>query len=88
MRDIYNAVLELTESAWHAPDPIRALTVTALYLTDSDASFEQLDLLGDKAQVKNEKQEKLESAMDAIRDKYGKSSIFLGNGGKFSGWDD
>ena len=88
MRDIYNAASELTESAWHAPDPIRALTVTALYLTDSDTSYEQLDLLGGKAQVKNEKQEKLESAMDAIRGKYGKGSIFLGNGGKFSGWDD
>ena len=88
MRDIYEAAVELTQSAWHAPDPIRALTVTALYLTDSDASYEQLDLLGEKVQIKNEKQEKLESAMDAIRGKYGKGSIFLGNGGKFSGWDD
>lgn len=88
MRDIYEAAAELTQSAWHAPDPIRALTVTALYLTDSDASYEQLDLLGEKVQIKNEKQEKLESAMDAIRGKYGKGSIFLGNGGKFSGWDD
>ena len=88
MRDIYDAVLELTQSAWHAPDPIRALTVTALYLTDSDTSYEQLDLLGGRTQTKNEKQEKLESAMDAIRGKYGKDSIFLGNGGKFGGWDD
>ena len=88
MRDICEAAAELTQSAWHAPDPIRALTVTALYLTDSDASYEQLDLLGEKVQIKNEKQEKLESAMDAIRGKYGKGSIFLGNGGKFSGWDD
>ena len=88
MRDIYDAALELTQSAWHAPDPIRALTITALYLTDSSTSYEQLDLLSGKTQVKNEKQERLESAMDAIRGKYGKGSIFLGNGGKFSGWDD
>lgn len=88
MHDIYRGVLELTESAWHAPDPIRALTVTALYLTDSTASYEQLDLLGETVQAKSEKQEKLESAMDAIRNKYGNNSIFLGNGGKFSGWDD
>ena len=88
MRDLYDAALELTQSAWHAPDPIRALTVTALYLTDSDTSYEQLDLLDGKEQIKNEKQEKLASAMDAIRGKYGKGSIFLGNGGKFSGWDD
>lgn len=88
MHDIYRSVLELTERAWHAPEPIRALTVTALYLTDSSTSYEQLDLLGGTAQGKNEKQEKLESAMDAIRSKYGNNSIFLGNGGKFSGWDD
>ena len=88
MRDIYHAATELTEFAWHAPDPIRALTVTALSLTDSDTSFEQLDLLGNHTQAKNEKQEKLESALDAIRGKYGNRSIFLGNGGKFSGWDD
>ena len=88
MHDIYRGVLELTERAWHAPEPIRALTVTALYLTDSSTSYEQLDLLGGTAQGKNEKQEKLESAMDAIRSKYGNNSIFLGNGGKFSGWDD
>ena len=88
MHDIFRTAADLTADLWHAPDPIRALTVTALYLTDSDTSFEQLDLLGGKAQVKNEKQEKLESAMDAIRNKYGKGSIFLGSGGKFSGWDD
>ena len=88
MRDIYHAATELTEFAWHAPDPIRALTVTALSLTDSDTSFEQLDLLGNHTQAKKEKQEKLESALDAIRGKYGNRSIFLGNGGKFSGWDD
>lgn len=88
MRDIYHAATELTEFAWHAPDPIRALTVTALSLTDSDTSFEQLDLLGNHTQAKKEKQEKLESALDAIRGKYGNHSIFLGNGGKFSGWDD
>ena len=88
MHDIYHAALELTESAWHAPDPIRSLTVTALSLTDADTSYEQLDLLGSSAQIKNEKREKLESAMDAIRGKYGNHAIFLGNSSKFSGWDD
>ena len=51
-------------------------------------SFEQLDLLNRETPKQNEKQEKLEQAMDAIRGKYGKGAITFGNTGKFSGWDD
>ena len=88
MREIYDAALELTGQLWNAPAPIRALTVTALYITDSSQSYEQIDLLDTAAEKQNEKQEKLESAMDAIRGKYGKGAITFGNTGKFSGWDD
>ncbi len=87
-KDIYRAALELARQSWHAPDPIRALTITALYLTESADSFEQMDLLGGEAPKRSEKQEKLEQAMDAIRGKYGKGAITFGNTGKFSGWDD
>ena len=87
-KDIYRAALALAQQSWHAPDPIRALTITALYLTENADSFEQLDLLGGEAPRRSEKQEKLEQAMDAIRGKYGKSAITFGNVGKFSGWDD
>ena len=87
-KDIYHAALELARQSWHAPDPIRALTITALYLTEGADSFEQLDLLNREAPKQNEKQEKLEQAMDAIRSKYGKGAITFGNTGKFSGWDD
>ena len=87
-KDIYHAALELVRQSWHAPDPIRALTITALYLTEDADSFEQLDLLNREAPKQNEKQEKLEQAMDAIRGKYGKGAITFGNTGKFSGWDD
>ena len=87
-KDIYQTALALARQSWHAPDPIRALTVTALYLTDSADSFQQLDLLDGAAAQREEKQERLEQAMDAIRGKYGKGAISFGNAGKFSGWDD
>ena len=87
-KDIYRAALALARQSWHAPDPIRALTITALYLTENADSFEQLDLLNREAPKQNEKQEKLEQAMDTIRGKYGKGAITFGNVGKFSGWDD
>ena len=84
-KDIYHAALALARQSWHAPDPIRTLTITALYLTENADSFEQLDLLGGETPRRSEK---LEQAMDAIRDKYGKGAITFGNAGKFSGWDD
>ena len=87
-KDIYQTALALARQSWHAPDPIRALTVTALYLTDSADSFQQLDLLDGAAAQREEKQERLEQAMDAIRGKYGKGAISFGNAGRFSGWDD
>ena len=87
-KDIYQTALAPARQSWHAPDPIRALTVTALYLTDSADSFQQLDLLDGAAAQREEKQERLEQAMDAIRGKYGKGAISFGNAGKFSGWDD
>ena len=90
MKDIWQAAMELTRRLWKAPEPIRMLTVTALYITDSADSFQQLDLL--EAPVvtqQQEKQEKLERTMDAIRGKYGRGSISFGLPGEGrAGWDD
>ncbi len=88
MRDLYRAALELMEQAWKAPEPIRMLTVTALYLTDSADSYEQMDLLGGAAAAHSEKQERLEGAMDAIRAKYGKDAISYGAPAPPPGWED
>ncbi len=89
MKDIYRAACELAESAWKAPTPIRMLTVTALYLTPDAESYHQMDLLGAQETKRDEKQERLEKAMDAIRGKYGKDAISFGsNGNKKIGWDD
>ena len=80
MKDIQRAAMELTRSAWRAPTPIRMLTVTALHITESAESFEQLDLLGADRAVSDARQEKLESAVRAIRDKFGDGSITFGSG--------
>lgn len=87
MRDIYNAALELTGQIWKAPTPIRLLSVTALYITDSADSYQQLDLLAGDAPRRDQRQEHLESAMDAIRGKYGRDAISFGHREKM-GWDD
>ena len=89
MKDIYHAALELMEQAWKAPTPIRMLTVTALYITDSADAYEQLDLLGGEKQQHTRRQEKIEDAMAAIRKKYGADAISFGVAGeKKVGWDD
>lgn len=80
MKDIQRAAMELTRSAWRAPTPIRMLTVTALHITESAESFEQLDLLGAGRAVSDARQEQLESAVRAIRDKFGDGSITFGSG--------
>lgn len=90
MRDIYGAALELTGGIWKAPNPVRLLSVTALYITDSADSYQQLDLLAGDATARDRRQEQLESAMDAIRGKYGRDAISFGHRGKVRkvGWDD
>ena len=90
MKDIWQAAMELTRRLWKAPESVRMLTVTALYITDSADSFQQLDLLEAPAVSRQqEKQEKLERTMDAIRGKYGRGSISFGLPGEDrAGWDD
>ena len=86
MRDIFEAAQELTRRIWKAPTPVRLLSVTALYITDSADSYQQMDLLAGDAPLRDQRQEQLESAMDAIRGKYGRDAITFGRGGKV-GWN-
>ena len=78
MRELRAGALELVDSIWQPPSPIRMLTVTAIHLADGDSAFEQVDLLAGSSPQKKEKQEKLESAMDAIRLKYGNAALRFG----------
>ena len=78
MRDIWETAQELARQIWKAPTPIRAMTVTALYVTEDGQAYRQLDLLGQTSAKRSERQEKLESAVDAIREKYGGGAIRFG----------
>jgi DNA polymerase-4 len=78
MRDLTEAAMELVNAVWKPPAPIRMLTVTAINLSPSDESFEQVDLLAPDRGAERERQEKLERAMDHIRGKFGGDSIQFG----------
>lgn len=78
IRDLTDAAMELVDTLWTPPSPIRALTVTAIHLVQEGEAYEQVDLFTASAAPKKEKQEKLEAAMDRIRGKYGDRSIVFG----------
>ena len=79
MRDLTAASMELVESIWKPPAPIRMLTVTAISLVPEDQAFQQVDLFS--SAPRSERQEKIEAAMDAIRGKYGMGAIQFGAAG-------
>ena len=54
------------------------LTVTAIHLTPDQQTYEQVDLFTQTDTPKNQRQEKLEKTMDAIRGRFGADSIQFG----------
>ena len=79
MRPLADECMELLERIWKPPAPIRMLTVTAIHLTEEGDAWQQEDLFTPvPQQEKQQKQEKLEQAMDSIRGKYGKTAIRFG----------
>ena len=78
-RPLADECMELLERIWKPPAPIRMLTVTAIHLTEEGDAWQQEDLfIPVPQQEKQQKQEKLEQAMDSIRGKYGKTAIRFG----------
>lgn len=77
MREINDTALQLIKGLWKAPDPIRLLSVTAIHLTQDAQSYQQLDFL-QTSNAQQEKQEKVEQAMDKLRQKYGSNVIAYG----------
>ena len=76
-REIARETMELADGCWNMQKPVRALTVTAIYLIPEDQAAVQQTLFGDQGAEQRERLEKLAHAMDAIRDKYGKGAIGL-----------
>lgn len=78
-KDIAEAALDLIKGSWNLKLPIRMLTITAMNLVDKDQTYEQTSLFGGEDSLRKDKREKLEAAVDKIREKYGRGAISLGS---------
>ena len=77
-RELHRAAVDIVARAWRPNAPIRALTVTAHNLIPEEECAEQQTLFDAQAPQRRERVEKLERAMDAIRDKYGRDALTTG----------
>lgn len=75
--DIYKTSLNIIRENWNLKDPIRLITVTAINLKD-DSEPLQLDFFSAQ-DPHREKNQKIDKTLDAIRSRYGDSSITFGN---------
>lgn len=75
-RDIYEIAVQLFRQLWDG-DPIRLLGVRSTKLVESSAPV-QLSLFDLSSEADNSKRRKLDSALDSIREKYGKNAITRG----------
>ncbi len=74
-RELSQAAMELARGCWNMENPVRALTVTAIYLIPAGEAGAQLDLFAGEGEEKRHRLEKLEGTMDAIRARYGPGAI-------------
>lgn len=76
--DIVKSAMNIIYKAWNPTDPIRMLTLTGIYLTDKDdsyqISFEELAKVKD-----NKKSASVDQTLDQIRKRFGDSSITFAN---------
>lgn len=75
-QEIYQASKELFDEVWDGRTALRLIGVSLTDLTKE--SGEQLSLFGSSS-AENDKKRKLDSAVDAIRNKYGDSKITMGS---------
>ena len=77
--EIQEVAFDLLRQHWRIGDPIRALTVGVTKLAPADQVVEQVSLFDlTSGSQRRERQEKLETLVDALRDKHGAGSITLG----------
>ena len=72
--EIYEAALKLFTANRNKNSTIRALTVTAIDL-EKEKRASQLSFFETETDTKREKNEKLQQAIDSIRDKFGNTSV-------------
>ena len=78
MRELLSTAMELIDQIWRSPNPVRLISVTALDLTDQWETYEQEDLFSPAQSRQDQRQEKLEQAMDSIRRRFGGKAIAYG----------
>ena len=82
--EIREVAIRLIEENWRTGDPIRAITVGVSRLVPGNEAAEQLDLfdlMGASTQAGSrdrERQDKMEAAVDALRQKMGNTAVTLG----------
>ena len=81
--EIRDVAMKLVREHWRIGVPIRAITVGVTKLVPADQATEQMDLfdlLGEKKETgkAREKQDKMEAAVDALRQKMGSTAVTLG----------
>ena len=74
-REISQIAIMLAHQCWDMDHPVRAITITALYLLPEYEACAQQDLFSVEQSKKREKLERLENTLDHIRSKYGKGAI-------------
>lgn len=77
-KEIADTAMELIVKCWSERAPMRTLTISGKNLIESSNATEQRSLFGDDDKKTREKQDKLERAMDTIRNQLGHKSIGFG----------
>lgn len=74
---IAETAMDIITKSWRMRDPVRMLTITAINLCDENQA-QQLSLFADE-NISTEKGEKMERAIDDIREKFGDNAITFGS---------
>jgi DNA polymerase-4 len=77
-REIAAKALALALSVVHGGVPVRMLSVTAMGLLHADEAVTQIGLFDCEQDEKREKQSRLESTVDALRERFGASALQSG----------
>ena len=74
-REIADLAFKILCDEWDKSCPIRMISVAVTGLVDFSSSFTQLDLFSDAQTTNRDKEKKREETVDAIRNRFGSSSI-------------
>ncbi len=85
-KTLISTCTEIIDGCWNPQAPIRLLTVTGSNLVACDDIVEQITLFDEIKRADRLRQERLETAIDNIREKFGVKSVRLGGDAKGDLW--